>query len=60
MQGVVGLAATRFVSPHRLSTIRMADRIYVPQEGRVPQTGTFGELMETEGPFMELVRRQMA
>ena len=60
MQGVVGLAVTRFVSAHRLSTIRMADRIYVLQDGRVSQTGTYGELMETEGPFLELVRRQMA
>ena len=60
MQGVVGLAVTRFVSAHRLSTIRMADRIYVLQDGRVSQTGTFGELMEAEGPFLELVRRQMA
>ena len=42
MQGVVGLAVTRFVSAHRLPTIRMADRIYVLQEGRVSQTGTFG------------------
>ena len=38
----------------------MADRIYVLQDGRVSQTGTYGELMETEGPFLELVRRQMA
>ena len=59
MEHVAGLAVTRIVSAHRLSTIRMADRIHVLQDGRVVQTGTFDELQETEGPFRELVRRQM-
>ena len=60
MESVAGLAVTRFVSAHRLSTIRMADSIYVLQDGRVAQTGTFDSLVETEGPFRDLVRRQMA
>ena len=59
MEHVAGLAITRIVSAHRLSTIRMADRIHVLQDGRVVQTGAFDELQETEGPFRELVRRQM-
>ena len=59
MEHVAGLAVTRIVSAHRLSTIRMADRIHVLQDGRVVQTGTFDDLQETEGPFRELVRRQM-
>ena len=60
MECVAELAVTRFVSAHRLSTIRMADRIYVLEQGRVAQTGTFDELMETVGPFRDLVRRQLA
>ena len=60
MESVAGLAVTRFVSAHRLSTIRMADSIHVLQDGRVAQTGTFDELVEVEGPFRDLVRRQMA
>ena len=60
MESIAGLAVTRFVSAHRLSTIRMADRIYVLEDGRVAQVGTFDELMRTDGPFQELVRRQMA
>ena len=60
MRSVAELAVTRFVSAHRLSTIRMADSIHVLQDGRVAQTGTFDELMETDGPFKALVRRQMA
>ena len=60
MESIAELAVTRFVSAHRLSTIRMADRIYVLKDGRVAQMGTFAELMEVDGAFRELVRRQMA
>ena len=60
MRSVADLAVTRFVSAHRLSTIRMADSIYVLHDGQVVQTGTFDELVEIEGPFRNLVRRQMA
>ena len=41
-------------------TLRQADRIYVMQAGRVAQEGTYAELVETEGVFRNLVRRQMA
>ncbi|NJM71571.1 MAG: NHLP bacteriocin export ABC transporter permease/ATPase subunit [Scytonema sp. RU_4_4] len=53
------LNATRIVIAHRLSTIRHADRIYVIEAGRVVQTGTFEELVNTEGLFAQLVARQM-
>ena len=59
MEGVSGLGITRFVSAHRLSTIRKADSIYVMHNGQVVQTGTYEELVEVEGPFRRLVRRQM-
>jgi ABC-type bacteriocin/lantibiotic exporter with double-glycine peptidase domain len=54
------LRATRIVIAHRLSTIRGADRIVVLEHGRVSQTGTYDELAQQEGPFAELVRRQLA
>ena len=60
MKSVADLAITRFVSAHRLSTIREADSIYVLEQGQVAQMGTFEELMETVGPFRDLIRRQMA
>ena len=60
MKSVSELAITRFVSAHRLSTIREADSIYVLEQGRVAQMGTFEELIETVGPFRDLIRRQMA
>ncbi len=59
MRGIESIAATRVVIAHRLSTIRKAERIYVMQNGRIAQQGNFDELSEIEGPFKELVRRQM-
>lgn len=53
------LAVTRVAVAHRLSTIRNADRIYVLDQGRIAESGTFDELMAREGPFQRLARRQM-
>jgi ATP-binding cassette subfamily C protein len=54
------LQATRIVIAHRLSTIMNADRIYVLQDGRVVQQGTYDELIQSEGVFADLAKRQMA
>ena len=59
MQSIESLAATRIVIAHRLSTIRKAERIYVLQAGRVVQEGGFDELFNADGPFHDLVQRQM-
>jgi ATP-binding cassette subfamily C protein len=53
------LRVTRVVIAHRLSTIRHADRIIVLDRGRVVQIGRFDELLECEGLFRDLARRQM-
>ncbi len=60
MEQIEQLSVTRIISAHRLSTIRRADRIYVLQGGRVVQEGTFAALMERDGVFRDLVRRQLA
>ena len=60
MEGIASVAATRIVVAHRLSTIRKADRIYVLAGGRVVQQGRFEELVDVEGVFRNLIRRQMA
>ena len=60
MQNLALLTSTRIVIAHRLSTLQQADRIYVLQTGKVVQTGSFNELMEEEGVFRELVKRQVA
>lgn len=52
------LDMTRIVIAHRLSTIKNADRIYVMENGRVVQTGTFDDLANEEGLFKEMVDRQ--
>jgi ATP-binding cassette subfamily C protein len=53
------LAVTRIVIAHRLSTVRHANRILVLSRGEIVQSGTFDELVASEGPFRELVRRQL-
>jgi len=54
------LKATRVVIAHRLSTIMNADRIYVMENGRIVEEGTFRELMDRGGVFFDLAKRQMA
>jgi ATP-binding cassette subfamily C protein len=54
------LKATRIVIAHRLSTIMNADKIYVMQNGRVVQQGTYEELIKSEGVFADLAKRQLA
>lgn len=56
---IAGLGMTRIAIAHRLSTIRAADRIYMLGAGRVVEQGTFDELMNLDGPFAALARRQI-
>ena len=53
------LKSTRVIVAHRLSTVRMVDKIYVMESGRIVQSGNFTELVEVDGPFKEMARRQM-
>ncbi|SMH28702.1 NHLP bacteriocin export ABC transporter permease/ATPase subunit [Azospirillum agricola] len=53
------LNATRIVIAHRLSTVVHADLICVMERGRIVQRGTHRELMEQDGPFRALARRQL-
>jgi ATP-binding cassette, subfamily B, bacterial len=46
------------VISHRLSTIRMADYIYVLENGRMAESGTHEELMSRCGPYFQAFSRQ--
>ncbi|WP_396175684.1 NHLP bacteriocin export ABC transporter permease/ATPase subunit [Flavobacterium sp.] len=54
------LKATRIVIAHRLSTIKNADRILVLDKGTIIEQGSFEELMEKNGIFAELSKRQIS
>lgn len=45
---------------HRLSTLRSFDRILVLQAGQIVQDGPPDDLARREGPYRELVQREMA
>ena len=60
MQNLTALTSTRVVIAHRLSTLEQADRIYVMQAGKVAESGSFDELMEVDGVFRNLIKRQIA
>jgi ATP-binding cassette, subfamily B, multidrug efflux pump len=49
---------TSVVIAHRLSTIRNADLILVVQDGRIEERGTHASLMEKNGLYADLYRRQ--
>lgn len=52
------LKSTRIIIAHRLSTIKNCDRIIVINNGRIAEDGTFDELIDKNGYFTELVKRQ--
>ncbi len=49
---------TSFVIAHRLSTVRNADQVLVIDEGRIVEKGTHPELLERNGLYADLYRRQ--
>ena len=52
------LKCTRIVIAHRLSTIKQCDRIIVMDKGKIIEDGSYDELIEKNGFFAELVKRQ--
>jgi len=54
-----GLKVTRLTIAHRLSTVRLADRICVLRDGCFAEQGSYDELMALDGLFADLARRQL-
>ncbi len=50
---------TTLVATHRVGGIRLADRIYVLEEGRVVEQGTHAELLRTGRVYPALYQRQV-
>jgi ATP-binding cassette, subfamily B, bacterial len=49
---------TAILISHRFSTVRMADRIVVIQEGRIAEIGNHTELLRQEGIYAHLFSMQ--
>jgi ATP-binding cassette, subfamily B, bacterial len=49
---------TALLISHRLSTVKMADRIFVLQDGMIAEQGTHSELIERRGMYAELFESQ--
>ncbi|NGX60786.1 MAG: Heterocyst differentiation ATP-binding protein HepA [Chlamydiae bacterium] len=47
---------TLLLVAHRLSTIQLADKIYVLDQGQISQQGTHQDLMQTSGPYQNFWR----
>ena len=52
------MGCTRIVIAHRLSTIKHCNRILVMEDGKIAESGTYDELIEKNGLFAALVKRQ--
>ena len=58
-KNVEGGNLTVLIVAHRLSTVRNADKIFVVQGGKVVEEGRHDDLLEQDGAYAQLIKRQM-
>lgn len=51
---------TTFIVSHRISAVRNADKIIVLEDGKIIQSGSHNELLNSEGYYKELYEMQLA
>lgn len=59
MDTLDSMSITRVMIAHRLSTIKHCDKIIYLEDGQKLEEGSFEELMELQGAFYRLAKRQM-
>ncbi len=59
MENICNMKSTVVMVAHRLSTVVDFDRIIMFEKGVIAEEGTYPELIQKNGKFAELVRKQM-
>ena len=59
MENIRDMKATVIMAAHRLSTVEKFDRIIMLEKGAIVEEGSYEELMNKNGKFAALVRKQM-
>ena len=59
LENILKMKSTVIMVAHRLSTVEGFDRIIMMEGGKIAEEGTFSALMEMDGKFAQLVRKQI-
>ena len=59
IENIRDMKATVIMAAHRLSTVEKFDRIIMLEKGIIAEEGSYEELMNKDGKFAALVRKQM-